>query len=100
MLERAGLRMEEAKKRGHNAFYKGKGCSDCNGTGYHGRIAILEALLIDDQVRDMIMKKASSDEIKEYGVKHGMMTLRDNALENFVSGVTTLEEVFRVTSEA
>ena len=47
----------------------------------------------------MIMSKTSSDEIKDYGIKHGMKTLRDNALENFINGVTSLEEVLRITSE-
>ena len=83
-----------------NVFYQGKGCQRCNNTGYYGRIGILEALLIDDKIRDMIIKKTSSDDIKDYAVKTlKMKTLRDNALENFVNGVTSLEEVLRVTSE-
>ncbi|MCM8760880.1 MAG: Flp pilus assembly complex ATPase component TadA [Candidatus Omnitrophica bacterium] len=98
VLERAGLKREIADVVKH--FYAGKGCQRCNKTGYHGRFGILEALLIDDAVREMIMRKASSDEIKNYGIKEqGMLTLRDNALENFVNGTTTLEEVLRVTSE-
>ena len=100
VLERMGLNPEELAKKGHKAFCKGKGCPRCNKTGYYGRIGILEALLIDDKVRDMIMKKVSSDDIKDYGIKHlGMKTLYDNAMENFINGATTLEEVLRVTSE-
>ncbi|MDP3791826.1 MAG: GspE/PulE family protein [Candidatus Omnitrophota bacterium] len=100
VLERLGLESGEMKTRSVKTFYKGRGCPRCNDTGYYGRIAILEALLIDDPVRSMIMKKASSDEIKDYAVKEkGMMTLRDNAVENCIMGVTTLEEVLRVTSE-
>jgi len=100
VLERLGINAEAARKRGINNFYHGRGCAKCNNTGYYGRIAILEALLIDDHTRDMIMKKSSSDEIKNYAIKNlGMMTLRDNAVENFMIGVTTLEEVLRVTSE-
>lgn len=99
VLERAGLKMEEAPRKGVKAFYRGKGCSHCNETGYYGRIGILEALILDDQIREMIISKASSDEIKGYGVKHGMMTLKENALENFLNGITSLEEVLRVTSE-
>lgn len=99
VLERVGLHTDELGKKGAKAFYKGKGCSRCNETGYYGRLGILEALLIDDQIRDMIINKGSSDQIKEYGIKHGMKTLRDNALENFVRGITSLEEVLRVTSE-
>lgn len=99
ILGRLGL-ASVVKKRNIKTFYKGKGCSRCNDTGYYGRIAILEALLIDDTVRSMIMKKTSTDEIKEYAIKEkGMMTLRDNAFENCIMGITTLEEVLRVTSE-
>ena len=100
VLERLGINSSGMKKRNVKTFYRGKGCQRCNDTGYYGRIAILEALLIDDKVRSMVMKKASSDEIKDYAVKEkGMMTLRDNAVENCVMGITTLEEVLRVTSE-
>jgi type IV pilus assembly protein PilB len=100
VLERSGLRSEEMRRKDQHIFRRGKGCQKCNNTGYYGRIGILEALLLDDPVRDMVMKKASSDEIKDYAIKKlGMKTLRDNALENFVKGVTTLEEVLRVTSE-
>jgi len=99
VLERIGLNFDELQKRGAKVFYKGAGCPRCNGTGYYGRIAILEAMLIDDTIRDMAMRKASSDEIKNYAVKQGMMTLRDNAMENFINGITTLEEALRVTSE-
>lgn len=100
VLERQGIDTRELRKHGVKNFYKGKGCSRCNDTGYYGRVGILEALLIDDTIRGMIMKKASSDQIKEYAVKEKqMLTLRDNAVENCIKGVTTLEEVIRVTSE-
>jgi type IV pilus assembly protein PilB len=100
VLKRFGIDRSASKYRQFKTFYKGRGCSRCNDTGYYGRIAILEALLIDDQVRNLIMKKTSSDEIKDYAVKQkGMMTLRDNAIENCVIGVTTLEEAIRITSE-
>jgi type IV pilus assembly protein PilB len=89
----------DPKKIG-GTFYKGKGCQRCSKTGYYGRIGILEALLINDKVRDMIMKRVSSDDIKAYAIKElGMKTLRDNAIENLALGNTTLEEVLRVTSE-
>ncbi|MDD5428090.1 MAG: GspE/PulE family protein, partial [Candidatus Omnitrophica bacterium] len=99
-LTKFGINPGEIRKRGIKNFYTGKGCPKCNNTGYYGRLAILEALLIDDKVRDMIMKKAGSDMIKEYAVKElHMMTLRDNAVENFMNGITSFEEVLRVTSE-
>lgn len=100
VLERLGLESAEIKKKNIKTFYKGRGCQHCNDTGYYGRVAILEALLIDDQVRSMVMRKASSDEIKDYAVKQTkMLTLRDNAIQNCIMGITTLEEVLRVTSE-
>lgn len=100
VLDRTGVDLNELAKKGHKIFFKGRGCPRCNNTGYYGRIGILEALLIDDKIRDMIMKKSGTDEIKNYAIKHlGMKTLHDNAMENFVNGVTTLEEVLRVTSE-
>lgn len=100
VLEKAGITLDEAVRKSGGHFYRGKGCPRCNSTGYRGRFGILEALLIDDKVRDMIMKKSSSDDIKDYAIKEQhMLTLRDNAMENFISGVTTLEEVLRATAK-
>ncbi|MCX5677752.1 MAG: ATPase, T2SS/T4P/T4SS family [Candidatus Omnitrophica bacterium] len=100
ILEKAGISLDEISKKGVKHFHQGKGCQRCNNTGYHGRFGILEALLIDDNVRDMIMKKTSSGDIKDYAIKEQhMLTLRDNAVENFINGTTALEEVLRVTSE-
>jgi len=81
-------------------FYKGRGCSYCNGSGYYGRTAILEVLMIDDHIREMIIQKKSCDEIKEYAIKElGMLTLRDDAFLKVKQGLITLEEAIRVTTE-
>ena len=80
-------------------FYHGKGCSKCNNTGYLGRMGTLEVLLIDDAIRDLIIKGKSSDEIKKYAVANGMKTLRENAFKKALSGLTTIEEVLRITTE-
>ena len=80
-------------------FYHGKGCSKCSNTGYHGRMGTLEVLLIDDAIRDLIIKGKSSDEIKKYAVANGMKTLRENAFKKALSGLTTIEEVLRITTE-
>ncbi|MFH1856311.1 MAG: ATPase, T2SS/T4P/T4SS family [Candidatus Omnitrophota bacterium] len=81
-------------------FYRGIGCGRCNKTGYYGRIGTLETLPITDEIKRMILKKFSSDQIKEYAVKEGLMTtLRDNAFEKAKNGLTTLEEVIRITAE-
>ncbi len=98
VLEEFGIDpLDEHKKK--RVFYEGKGCEKCNSSGYYGRSGILEAFLIDDTMRDMIIRRASSDELKAHAMKKGMRTLRQEALENFVNGVTTLEEVLRVTAE-
>lgn len=84
----------------NSTFYKGSGCSFCNNSGIYGRIAILEALMIDDLIREMIIKKKSSDEIKEYALKDlNMKTLRDDAFQKVRGGLITLEEAIRVTTE-
>ncbi|MFA6216304.1 MAG: ATPase, T2SS/T4P/T4SS family [Candidatus Omnitrophota bacterium] len=81
-------------------FYKAVGCSYCNNTGFRGRIAILEALLINDFLREMIIKKKSIDEIKAYAIeKCGMKTLRDDAFVKVREGLTTFEEALRITTE-
>ena len=81
------------------SFYRGKGCQRCNHTGYIGRIGVLEALPIDDKIRDMIATGGSLDDIRKYGASQGMQTIREGAIENFANGVTTLEEVLRITTE-
>ena len=80
-------------------FYRGKGCPFCRNTGFRGRFAILEAMLLDDAVREMIITRKSPDEIKQHCVSHGMRTLRQEGLEHCFAGRTPLEEVLRVTSE-
>jgi type II secretory ATPase GspE/PulE/Tfp pilus assembly ATPase PilB-like protein len=81
-------------------FYTASGCQYCNNTGFYGRIAILEAIMINDAIREMIMKRKSIDEIKLYAAaKCGMKTLRDDAFLKVKQGLTTLDEVMRVTKE-
>ncbi len=77
--------------------YRGKGCEACKFTGYKGRTAIYETLFIDDSIRELVLNKASSAEIKKKALSLGMRTLRDNGLEEIAKGRTTLEEVMRVT---
>ena len=81
-------------------FYQAEGCKYCNNTGFFGRIAILETVLIDDTIREMVMRKSSIDEIRAYTIKNsGMMTLRDDAFVKVKDGVTTLDEALRITTE-
>jgi len=81
-------------------FYNSEGCSYCNNTGFYGRIAILEVIMIDDQIRELIMRRKSIDEIKKYAIeKRGMKTLRDDAFLKVKEGVTSLDEALRITTE-
>ena len=77
----------------------GKGCEKCSSTGYYGRRAILEVLSVDDKVRELIIDRASVDKVRNYAISKGMKTLRQDAMEKYEKGVTTKEEVLRVTSE-
>ena len=97
VLERVGPDIGELAKK--KSFYRGKGCRRCNNTGYLGRMGTLETFMVDDTIRDMIIQRKSVDEIKRYAVSKGMKTLRENALKKFAQGLTSLEEVLRITSE-
>ncbi len=81
-----------------NTVYKGKGCSHCNQTGYKGRVGLYEVMPISPEIRQMILKGASSDEIAKQAVKEGMATLRDDGMEKIRQGVTTIEELMRETA--
>jgi general secretion pathway protein E len=80
-------------------FYRAVGCAECRRTGYHGRTGIYEILLIDDEIRQMILSKVDSGRIKNRAIEKGMRTLRDDGARKVVSGVTTMEEILRVTQE-
>jgi type IV pilus assembly protein PilB len=78
-------------------IFNKKGCPNCNNTGYRGRIAIYEIMTINSEIRDLIAKNVTSDTIKEAALKNGMKTLRSNCARLVLSGVSTVEEMFRVT---
>jgi len=78
-------------------IYKGVGCSNCNGTGYKGRIALYEVMRFTDDLKEMVLQGASSAELKMAAAKLGMSTLRMSGIRKIVEGMTTPEEVLRVT---
>jgi len=80
-----------------NTIYKGKGCSNCNQTGYKGRVGLYEIMPISASMRNMILKGASSDDIAKEAEKEGMITLREDGIEKVKQGVTTIEELMRET---
>ena len=77
--------------------YKGKGCPACNGSGYKGRIALYEVMPLKDEIKEMILEGASADELKKTAIRLGMKTLRMSGLAKIKSGMTTVEEVVRVS---
>lgn len=79
-------------------FSHGVGCNRCGGSGYKGRMSVIEMFIMDDEVRSLVVRRASSTEIKKVAIKHGMQTMRMNALQRAAEGLTTLEEVLRETA--
>jgi type IV pilus assembly protein PilB len=94
LLDESGL--DPALSR-TQTFYEGAGCLECNGTGYKGRTAICELLDLSDRIREMILEKRSTSEIKKAARDEGMRFLRESAVERVLSGVTTLREINKVT---
>jgi len=77
---------------------RGKGCDQCNGTGFRGRVALYEVMPIKDEIKDLVLRGGSALDIKREAVRLGMKTLRQSGLTKVEEGVTTLEEVLRVTA--
>lgn len=78
-------------------FYHGKGCEDCNFTGYKGRIGIFELLVISEPIRDLILQRAATNIIARKAREEGMMTMREDGWQKVLAGITTIEEILRVT---
>jgi type IV pilus assembly protein PilB len=89
-----GLTPEDIKDK---KFYYGRGCSNCNKTGYRGRTGIFEIMLFNDEIRDLIMSQASTSVLRTAAQKAGMRLLRDNGLAAIYDGVTTIDEVVKET---
>ncbi|MDR2643298.1 MAG: Flp pilus assembly complex ATPase component TadA [Planctomycetaceae bacterium] len=78
-------------------FYRGRGCSTCNNTGYKGRTAIHEFMLINDEIRDLIIHNVSAADLRAAAARNGMLTLREAGLQKIYNGITTIDEVVRET---
>jgi type IV pilus assembly protein PilB len=85
------------EKLGDRKFYRGAGCNSCNNSGYKGRIGLFELMIIDDELRDLIMDNASADVLRDAAQKKGMVLLRDAGMKFMFEGITTAEEVIRET---
>ena len=92
----ADLEMTSDQLAGRKLF-RGKGCDKCNRTGYKGRLGIYELMLMNDEMRDMIIRNCSTEELRNTARKFGMVTLRDAGMESVFAGLTTAEEVIRET---
>jgi type IV pilus assembly protein PilB len=94
LLEESGLDPERFRDY---EFFEGEGCLQCNGTGYKGRQAICELLDLSDNIREMLIERRPGTDIKRAAREEGMIFLRDSALEKAFAGLTTLEEINKVT---
>jgi general secretion pathway protein E len=95
-LQSIGITPEMLEGR---TIYQDKGCPDCLQTGHRGREGIFELLLMDDDVKSTILRTSDANAIKKIGVSHGMVTLRRDGARKVLEGITTIEEVFRVTEQ-
>jgi type IV pilus assembly protein PilB len=93
-LEASGLDLQQWR---NVTFYEGQGCIECGGTGFRGRTAIHELLDLTDHIREMILAKRPSSEIRKAAREEGMTFLRESALEKVKAGITTLKEINKVT---
>ncbi len=89
-----GFKKEEV---GTFTVYKGRGCDKCNSTGYKGRVALIEVMVIDDAIRDLILSGGTAIDIKKRAAENGMISLRRSGLTKIKDGTTTIEEVVRET---
>ena len=78
-------------------FYRGRGCEKCHNSGYKGRLGLYELLIMTDELRDMVIRNASTEELRETARRGGMVTLRDSGMLGIFDGLTTAEEVIRET---
>ncbi len=95
-LEEVGIRRDQLKD---GKLYRGQGCEYCMNTGYKGRTGIFELLVISDPIRKMITQKKDAAEIRKRAISEGMTTLKEDGAEKVLQGITTVEEVLRVTQE-
>ena len=94
LLEESGLSRDQCRDV---TFYEGRGCIECNGTGFHGRRAICELLDLSDRIRELILERRPASEIRRAAAEEGMIFLRESALAQAFEGITTLREINKVT---
>ena len=95
-LDSIGITPEMAAGRN---IYRGRGCSSCLNTGYRGRTGIFELMILDDSIKNLILKTSDANAIKRQAIDQGMLSLRQDGVQKVLDGITTIEEVFRVTEQ-
>jgi general secretion pathway protein E len=95
-LNNIGITIEMAAGK---KIYRGRGCPACLNTGYKGRTGLFELMLLDDTIKNLILKTSDSNAIKHKAMQKGMITLRNDGAQKVFDGITTIEEVFRVTQQ-
>ncbi len=96
VLEELGLSPQEVEGI---TFFRGKGCPECSGTGYRGRVGVFEVMPLSSTLRDVILARASATEIKRKAIEEGMLSLRMDGLQKLKKGMTTAEEVLKETAK-
>ncbi len=94
LLHDLGLKDEEVEGK---KFFRGRGCDTCNNTGYKGRVGLFELMIMNDDLRESIMRNATTDELREKAASYGMTTLRAYGINFIFEGITTVDEVLRET---
>ena len=99
LKEKSATNTKEKNKWNNVKFYKAGGCEQCNKEGYKGRMGIYEVLEADDDMKKMISQKASSEEIEKVAKEKGMLTMVEDGFSKAAQGLTSIEEILRVTRE-
>ena len=94
LLADLGLKRSQLEGR---KFFRGRGCEVCNNTGYKGRVGLFELMIMNDELREMVMENASIDELRKTAQSYGMVSLREAGMNFAFEGTTTLDEVVRET---
>ena len=98
-LEFAGLSAKERTKLVPKEAYHGKGCKVCDGSGFAGQIGIFEIMVVNDKIRSLITESLSANKIRKAALDEGMISMFEDGLEKVQRGLTTIDEILRVTSE-
>ncbi len=97
MLQMIGVAKEESE---HRKVFRGRGCAQCHHTGYKGRCGIYELMLMDQDLKALILHTSDANQIKKMAIEHGMITLQRDGAMKVLQGITTIEEVYRVSQSS